>query len=187
MGRQRSEVEVDQALSRMFRRRGFDGLSLSDFERETGMAKASLYYRFPEGKDSMARAVLLGVADEFERGLFAQLRTLPPTEALQQLAKGLLDYYDNGRLGCLLGAFAAPDTAARFRPEMQQLLDGLLSAIATVLVRLGRTKTQAQRAAEDFLADLQGSLVITAVSGEPRTFARRLKAAVDRLASQPSV
>jgi TetR/AcrR family transcriptional regulator, lmrAB and yxaGH operons repressor len=181
MGRQRLNVEVDQVLSRMFRQRGFDGLSLSDFERETGMAKASLYYRFPEGKNSMARAVLLGVADEFERGLFAQLPTLPPHEALQHFVEGLLAYYENGKLGCLLGAFAVPGTAARFRPELQNLLQGFMHALTSILTRAGQPKAQAQQRAEDFVADLQGSLVLATVSGEPRVFARRLKLAAEQL------
>ena len=50
MGRPRSEIEVDAELARMFRRHGFSGVTLADFERQTGMARASLYYRFPQGK-----------------------------------------------------------------------------------------------------------------------------------------
>jgi TetR/AcrR family transcriptional regulator, lmrAB and yxaGH operons repressor len=181
MGRPRLDIEVNSVLSRMFRQRGYDGMSLSDFERETGMAKASLYYRFPEGKDSMARAVLTDVATAFEQGLLAQMDEAAPAQALRLFEKGLLAYYENGQLGCLLGAFAMQHSADRFRTEMQALVKGVTAALISVQLRLGVPKKQALARTEDFLADLQGSLILAAVSGKPAAFKRRLKAAISRL------
>jgi hypothetical protein len=81
----------------------------------------------------------------------------------------------------MLGAFSTPATAEKFRPEMQQLAAALLSAVEKLLARLGVSRADAKTRAEDFLADVQGSLVLTAISGTPRTFSRRLAAAMARL------
>jgi TetR/AcrR family transcriptional regulator, lmrAB and yxaGH operons repressor len=181
MGRRRSEVEVDAELARMFRSHGFDGVTLSDFERQTGMARASLYYRFPEGKDSMARAALENIASSLRTGVLADMDAAEPARALKLLQHGLLDYYEDGRLGCVLGAFSTPATALKFRPEMQSLVALLLSSVERLAVRLGASRAGAKARAEDFVADVQGSLVLAAISGKPRTFVRRLAVAIGRL------
>jgi TetR/AcrR family transcriptional regulator, lmrAB and yxaGH operons repressor len=184
MGRQRLDIEVDAELAQLFRRHGFEGLTLSNFEQQTGMARASLYYRFPEGKDGMARAVLAHITHTMQSGVLTKMETAEPAKALKILQRGLLDYYENGRLGCMLGAFSTTATAEKFRPEMQQLAAALLEAVEKLLARLGASCADAKARAEDFLADVQGSLVLTAISGSPRTFSRRLAAAVARLGAE---
>lgn len=182
MGRPRSEIEVDAELARMFRRHGFSGVTLADFERQTGMARASLYYRFPQGKDSMARAALTSVTQSFQQGVVGDMEAAVPARALKLLHQGLLRYYEGGQLGCVLGAFSMPAIANRFRPELQGLLAVLECAVERLAVRLGAEPADAKARAEDFVADLQGSLVLAAISGTQRTFVRRLKAAIARLA-----
>ena len=182
MGRPRSEIEVDAELARMFRTHGFSGVTLADFERQTGMARASLYYRFPQGKDSMARAALTTVTQSFQQGVVGDMEAAEPARALRLLHQGLLRYYEDGRLGCVLGAFSMPATASRFRPELQSLLAVLMSAVERLAARLGANPAGAKARAEDFVADLQGSLVLAAISGTQRTFVRRLKAAIAHLA-----
>jgi TetR/AcrR family transcriptional regulator, lmrAB and yxaGH operons repressor len=181
MGRKRLEVEVDVELALMFRAQGFDGVTLSDFERQTGMARASLYYRYPDGKDSMARTVLGQIAESFRDGLLAEVDAAAPQRALKILQSGLLEYYDNGRLGCILGAFSSLATAAKFRSELQVVTAVILSCIERLAHRLGAPKADARRRAENFLADLQGSLVLAAIADSPRLFARRLAVAITTL------
>ena len=53
-----SEEEVVQKLFQVFRLKGFDGASLSDLAEATGLKKASLYHRYPGGKQEMAAAVM---------------------------------------------------------------------------------------------------------------------------------
>jgi TetR/AcrR family transcriptional regulator, lmrAB and yxaGH operons repressor len=186
VGRKRLEVEVDAHLARMFRANGFGGVTLSDFERQTGMARASLYYRFPDGKDSMARSVLEQITASLRNGLLAEVDAAQPEQALKLLQRGLLAYYDNGRLGCILGAFSSPTTAQRFQVELQALTALLLGSIEALAVRLGASRREARRRAEDLLADVQGSLVLAAIQASDDLFARRLKAAMVRLRSVPA-
>jgi AcrR family transcriptional regulator len=185
MGRPKLDIDVDDILRRQFRQKGYDGLSLAALAQETGLQKASLYYRFPEGKDSMARAALNSIGEVFEAQLFIPLRQLPPAEALALLEQSLSAYYEEGRLGCLLGAFAVPATAERFRPEMQALLAGFKAGLAELLGRLGIPAEAAQERGEDFISDLEGSLILASIAGDGATFTRRLKAAVRRLGPPP--
>ena len=50
--------EIVDRLFAVFRDRGFEGASLADLSRATGLGKSSLYHHFPEGKEQMAQAVL---------------------------------------------------------------------------------------------------------------------------------
>ncbi len=182
MGRQRLDIQVDDELAQLFRRHGFEGLTLSNFEQQTGMARASLYYRFPDGKDGMARAVLTHITATMQSNLLSKMDVAEPSQALKLLHRGLLDYYENGRLGCMLGAFSTPATAEKFRPEMQKLATALQSSVEKLIMGSGVLRPEAKQRAEDFLADVQGSLVLTAISGSPRTFVRRLSKAIEKLA-----
>ena len=49
----------------MFARRGFAGTSMRDLGAEVGIRAASLYSRFPDGKDQLLREALSAVFDEF--------------------------------------------------------------------------------------------------------------------------
>lgn len=42
----------------VFRTHGYDGASLSRISEATGLQRASLYHRFPDGKLQMGKAVL---------------------------------------------------------------------------------------------------------------------------------
>ena len=56
-----TKVDEDALLDRLsnvFRTHGFEGASLSLISKETGLQRASLYHRFPGGKEDMAKAVL---------------------------------------------------------------------------------------------------------------------------------
>src|SRR5947209_5229638 len=50
--------EVIDRLMDVFRRLAYDGASLAEFSKATGLGKSSLYHYFPGGKEDMGRAVL---------------------------------------------------------------------------------------------------------------------------------
>jgi AcrR family transcriptional regulator len=185
MGRPKLDIDVDDVLRRQFRHKGYDGLSLAALAQETGLQKASLYYRFPEGKDSMARAALRSIGELFAKE-FEALRALPPEESLPALERNLDAYYEQGRLGCLLGAFAVPATAERFRPEMQELLAHFRASVAELLQGRGLSAAEAQTRSEDFIADMEGSLILASIAGDGSTFSRRLARAIARLGEAPN-
>ncbi|MEP1982729.1 MAG: helix-turn-helix domain-containing protein, partial [Maribacter dokdonensis] len=52
------DIEILTGLTKVFRSRGYEGASLKELSEATGLKKASLYHRFPNGKQEMADAVL---------------------------------------------------------------------------------------------------------------------------------
>ncbi|OZS41295.1 TetR family transcriptional regulator, partial [Photobacterium sanguinicancri] len=76
------------ALAGVFRKRGFEGGSLSVIQQETGIGRGSLYHFFPDGKTDMARAVLDQVNDWFEEKIFEPLRTATdPHQAIADMSR----------------------------------------------------------------------------------------------------
>jgi TetR/AcrR family transcriptional repressor of lmrAB and yxaGH operons len=54
----KERAEIVDRLFMVFRDRGYEGASLADLSRATGLGKSSLYHHFPNGKEQMAEAVL---------------------------------------------------------------------------------------------------------------------------------
>src|ERR1700674_3382424 len=60
-----TDERLYEDLAGVFRRKGYDGASYSDIMEATGLVKASLYHRFPDGKEQMVNAILSRVDKEF--------------------------------------------------------------------------------------------------------------------------
>jgi len=52
-----NEEELLDRLTSVFRTHGFEGASLSLISKATGLQRASLYHRFPGGKEEMAKGL----------------------------------------------------------------------------------------------------------------------------------
>ena len=51
-------IELLNALSDVFRKRGYEGATLAELAAAANLGRASLYHHFPGGKAEMARQVL---------------------------------------------------------------------------------------------------------------------------------
>ena len=60
-------------LSAVFGDVGFQGASMAALAEATGLKKASLYHRFPDGKEQMAREVLLAAGDWMTENILTPL------------------------------------------------------------------------------------------------------------------
>ena len=54
----KKKAEIVDRLFVVFQDHGYEGASLADLSRATGLGKSSLYHHFPGGKEQMAEAVL---------------------------------------------------------------------------------------------------------------------------------
>ena len=102
------DIEMLTNLTEVFRRRGYEGASLAELAEATGLKKASLYHRFPGGKQEMAEAVLSHLDKWVEQHIFSIL--LDENLALEQRLKNSLNniksFYDNGGQACIFRAFS---------------------------------------------------------------------------------
>ena len=164
-------------LTEIFRLQGYEGASLSRIAEATGLGRASLYHRFPGGKEEMAEAVLDRADAWFASHILAPL-TGPgePADRVRAMAKRLDAFYGSGRHSCLLDALSlgvAGDHGVR--DHVQRSFAVWRGALADVARLSGVRRAEAERRAEDALVRIQGALVLArATGGETKPFSRAL-------------
>ena len=164
------DVVIDK-LMEVFRSVGYDGASLADLAAATGLKKASLYHRFPEGKEAMAHAVLKHVADWNESEIVQILRSSEPAEArLISVLNSINVLYDGGRLACILRALSHGTAAGLFRNEIAVIFQNWVVAFAHLATDFGHEPEISGRLAESTLIRIQGSLILAQTLQQPNLF-----------------
>jgi TetR/AcrR family transcriptional regulator, lmrAB and yxaGH operons repressor len=168
-----SEEELLARLAVVFREYGFEGASLSRLTEATGLERASLYHRFPGGKDQMARAV----RDQVTKGLQEQLLApLNQPGALRpkvvEVAKRIQAFYVDGKQSCLLDTLSLSGANEDLRASLAETYRLWLAAFTRVAKQAGHSPAQARKRAEDAIIQIHGSLVMARVTGERSAFRR---------------
>lgn len=154
--------EIVGTIARVFRRYGYEGATMSILSRDTGLGRSSLYHHFAEGKEDMASQALAMVEDHFENEVFPLLEaSSPPIVKLARFTKRLNDYYEGGRLGCLLAAFSLQGSPSAVAGRVSALFERWIGALARVYGEGGLPRSDAMRRARRVVAGLQGALVLT--------------------------
>lgn len=185
----RTRLTDDELLERLlgvFRAHGYAGTSLADVSEVTGMGRASLYHRFPGGKDDMATAVLRHAHARFGAEVLApSAREEDPRRAARRMARGLDAFYSGGQACCILDTMtlgSAPslqdDAAGSATEELRALAAESLGAwvgrCAEIARSAGHPRAVARRRAEDAIARIEGGLVLARVHGDRKAFRRAL-------------
>jgi AcrR family transcriptional regulator len=179
MGRKATvpEEALISRLSRVFRDVGYEGATLSLLEAATGLKKASLYHRFPNGKEQMAEEVL----DSAQRWLTEQiLNPLHGPEApkarIDAVIRRLDQFYSGGKQACLLNMLSSSRIqGGPFTKRIRCMFEALREALAAVARDAGADSQTAQARAERVIVLLQGSLVLSRGIGSTRPFREFLK------------
>ena len=179
-----SRNEVVARVMAVVRSQGYDGASLAELSRATGLGKSSLYHHFPDGKDDMVAAVLDHLETTLDAMVFAPLHAPgPPAARLKRMNESLLTFYREGREACLLASLGIGDASHRFHPRVKQIFRLWMEAIAHVVRDRGLSRGLARSRAEEALVRIEGSLVLARSLDEPAIFQRALKALPDALLS----
>lgn len=175
-------------LSDVFREVGYEGASLAMLSAATGLKKASLYHRFPGGKEQAAREVLLCAETWLTDHVLTPLASEGPPEVRIRAMVGNLDvFYSGGRQACLLNILSSPGPdRGPFAALIEHAFTAWIAALAAVLVDAGLERDRARFRAERAVALVQGSLVLSRGLGTTRPFETCL-ANLERelLASEP--
>jgi AcrR family transcriptional regulator len=173
-------VTEDQLLARIadvFREAGYDGASLGALAAATGLQRASLYHRFPDGKAQMAEAVLEHVRRSFE-WLLEPMRTAPDARAgIAESAGRIGEFYGGGMLSCVLDTLPMSGAPAPVRAKAAEVADLWITTMADAAQRGGRPRAEAQAAAQDAFVQVLGGLVYGRLFSNREPFGR----ALDRL------
>jgi AcrR family transcriptional regulator len=177
-----SRDEVISRLFEVFRDYGYDGATLSELSRATGLGKSSLYHYFPNGKEDMALAVIKN-ADAWLRAnaIAVATGTGSPRARLTRILNALDQLYDGGRNACVLGNLVLSGTKQPFHRRLNEAFDTWIGALAQLAIEAGVPAKKARERAEDAVAGIEGALVLSAGLDNLAPFRRRLRAIPDAL------
>lgn len=174
--------EVVARVMAVVRQRGYDGASMSELSKATGLGKSSLYHHFPDGKEDMVGAVIGHLETVLEESVFAPLRSAGQPAARLEAMNGVLDsFYYGGREACVLAILGIGDASRRFHPRVKKIFSEWIDAIAFALRDAGLSRPVARARAEDALVRIEGALVLARSLGDPAIFGRTLRALPDDL------
>jgi TetR/AcrR family transcriptional repressor of lmrAB and yxaGH operons len=181
-----SREQVVERLMRVIRRYGYDGASLAELSKATGLGKSSLYHHFPAGKDDMVRAVLDHLDAQLEASLFTPLRAPGPVgDRLAQMVATLGTFYRSGREACVLGNLVLGASRTRFRRKLSSIFGRWIDALAAALVDGGVPASLARARAEDAVVRIEGALILAGAMGDATPFVRTLDQLPDDLLAPP--
>lgn len=177
------EEELLSRLGRVFRDVGYEGASVAVLSEATGLQKASLYHRYPGGKQEMAEHVLSAAMEWFGEHVIAHLNAEdPPERRLAEVTKSLSTFYEGGRQACLLNVLASPRVeSGPFSPAIKVAIEQLVDGFAKLARDAGLGSRVARERGTRALMLVQGGLVLSRGLGSVDPFRQALKALPDVL------
>lgn len=185
MGRKASvdEKELMVRLSIVFRDVGYEGATLTTLSEACGLKKASLYHRFPGGKEQMALEVLTAAGTWIAENILAPLKESgAPRGRVDKMIRRLDEFYSGGRQACLLNILSsALIHEGPFTKPIKSVFQAWIDALAATVADEGFERETARARAERAVALVQGSLVLSRGMGTTRPFRELLKHLPDEL------
>jgi AcrR family transcriptional regulator len=173
-----SDADLLARCTDVFRTYGFEGATMSRLAAATGLEKASLYHRFPGGKEQMVVAVAAGVAAWFQTNVFDVLKQPgAPQKRINAVAAHLRAFYAEGKKSCVLDLLSIPAAGPELAAGLKGALEAWQKAFAEVAQESGFSACEARRRAQDAIMRIEGALVLSRVLGDSKPFHR----AVDEL------
>ncbi len=156
------DEDVLNALTKVFRAKGFEGASLSEIAEETGLKKASLYHRFPEGKKQMAEAVFDFIGEWVDNNIFNVMidENISPTRRLEKSLANIKFLYNGGGSSCILRTLSMKVGIEMFGSQIKEGMEMWIKHFNELGLAFKQTKAQAKANAVQSLIDIQGSLVV---------------------------
>jgi TetR/AcrR family transcriptional regulator, lmrAB and yxaGH operons repressor len=171
---------TDEAFLRialeLFRTYGFEGVSLKQLADATGLEKASLYYRYPGGKDEIVMAVATDVVAWFQAHIFDPLNGSGPRKRrVAAVVESLREFYGGGTKACITDVLSIPGGTPELKAGLKAAMQAWIAAFANVAKESGMTAAAARARAEEAIVRFEGSLVVARVLGDVAPFERVLK------------
>lgn len=168
----------------LFRTYGFEGVSLKQLADATRLEKASLYYRFPGGKDEIVMAVAGDVVRWLQQNVFEPL--VGPGSTRKRVGfviERLREFYAGGTKACITDVLSIPGGSAELKSALKDAMQAWISAFAEVAKEGGLTPAAARARAEEAIVRFEGSLIVARVIGDTSPFERTLKLIPELLTS----
>jgi TetR/AcrR family transcriptional repressor of lmrAB and yxaGH operons len=166
----------------LFRTYGFEGVSLKMLSDKTGLEKASLYYRYPAGKDQIVTTVAESVAAWFESNIFDLLNgTGTPRARISLVAERFKEFYLNGAKASILDVLSIQSGPEELRVVLRKMTQTWVDAFTKIATESCLDAVDARLRAEEALIRIEGSLIFARTVGSGAVFERTLKFLPDLL------
>ncbi len=171
------DSEIIASLVKSFRANGYEGTSLAELAKSTGLKKASLYHRFPKGKEEMANTVLEYIEEWVDEHIFKVLldESLPVEERLQKTLIQIRNSYDNGKETCIFRALSIGQSLELFDLQIKKGMHKWITAFNKFGLAIGLSEAKSHEAAVNTLIKIQGSLIVTKGMNDLSIFEKTLK------------
>ncbi|UOE50299.1 TetR/AcrR family transcriptional regulator [Mucilaginibacter sp. SMC90] len=168
---------VDLKLFETFSELGYDGASMEALAKATGLKKASLYHRFPNGKKEMAKHALEIVEQWILQHIVAESanKNIPAAARLKKMIASVDELYNGGANNCLLRTLSVGTDASAFKTGVTNCFNLLADGFADVAVDMGISPDRAKQNAKLINQTIQGSLVLTGATGDNNYFKNSLE------------
>ena len=168
--------EVIDRLGEVFKRLGYDGASLAELSRGTGLGKSSLYHYFPNGKEEMAVAVLQRVHAWIEENAIAPLQGQgSPKERLEQMLRALDSLYAGGKNPCVLGNLVVGAARHQYQRQLRSTFSTWIEGLERLSLEAGLSRRTARERSEDVVLQIEGALILCGGLDDPTSFRRVLR------------
>jgi AcrR family transcriptional regulator len=169
----------------LFRTYGFEGVSLKRLADATGLEKASLYYRYPGGKDDIALAVAGDAFAWLQANVFEPLAGTGPTrKRVSFVAERLREFYSGGSRACVTDVLSIPGGSGKLQLVLRAAMQAWVNAFTQIAKESGMATATARSRAEEAIVRIQGSLVLARVLGDTTAFERALRLLPDLLTAE---
>ncbi len=171
-----SDEEILAVSLDLFRTYGFEGVSLKQLADATGLEKASLYYRYPGGKDEIVMAVATEVVSWFQKNVFEPLAGAGSTrKRVAFVVERLREFYLGGTKSCITDVLSIPGGSDELKSALKGAMQAWIHAFTEVAKQSGLSPSTARLRAEEAIVRFEGSLIVTRVLGDNSSFERVLK------------
>ncbi|MCE7057217.1 TetR/AcrR family transcriptional regulator [Algoriphagus sp. AGSA1] len=169
--------DLMNGLAKVFRSLGYEGASLQELSVETGLKKASLYHRFPNGKQEMAESVLLHFDQWVKNNVFSALSD-EKHDPIIRLKLGLEQIrllYEGGNQMCVFRTLSMDKGLQLFENNLQEGIQQWINAFVNIGLAFHLSLEKAEQLAIQNMIDIQGSLVLSRIMKDKTIFENALK------------
>jgi AcrR family transcriptional regulator len=172
---EKEKAAIVDRLFVVFQDHGYEGASLADLSRATGLGKSSLYHHFPRGKEQMAEAVLAKGKAFIQTAVADVARSPGPLKGrIRKIIAALDQLYAGGRNSCVLARLAVSEIGPAGRQFAREIFSLWADGISVLARESGMSLIRARHFAEDWIGRVQGSLIVYAASGDNSPFERAM-------------
>lgn len=147
----------------VIRDKGYEGASLSDLAKASGLQKASLYHRFPGGKKEITQAVLKYIDKWIDSNIIniIQDKNLTPKQRLISVLDDIKVIYENGDKACIIKAVSTNTGLELFDNELKSNMNKWITGFKELALAFKFNETKAEAMGSQVLMSIQGSLIVS--------------------------